>query len=1119
MTMTETPTDPTAGETPTLQQRLEQHGFATPEARAVASALITKHDGRLHDLADIAKAADVDPGRTEQILVDMHRDGWATWADFNGQRCWRLNHASVFQLTGQSVHGIRVADASAASTQSGYSLTLDARQDLYSDARGSDGYKLLRDIAGGWRYFVESLTNRALRQLVDGHMIDPCDRANWRDDVGAVDHILRRHGFTGSSTASRLRIGAREAAIEAQQAADREAGVPWDRVFDPKQEADALRKAHRRMPIDLDDPAVYAFPADARAAVCRRLGIESVRADDLSRWTLTHPDEFDASLARCWRIGSRSWLELVDEQLGPLTGRVERPVGVFLTPHPHRPENGWVLYPALSLDMMRLVDRLGGEIERDLTEARIPADRAREFVNAINVNVLHAGDNQIASKKPIEAVNTVLGGQFVSAISQQDVRDAWGNLHLSGGGNGGTIRIRVLTHNKRAMKRERLGACRLSASERYGERVQPSSTMDLGEAVQAAAERGLAVLLSTEASGHLDGKVRVGRMKGRPGQLTITASDGMSAVTRRVLADEAVAELRRLRDQGANVTLDAGAAQIVRMTTAKPLNDDPVLLGRQTEVAALKVVGSGLDASQVGTGKSVTTGRALYHRAATTPRFRGAIVADGRLMNQWSDELQVGAPHRGMPPLTPNAKVLVLHDQTSPAGQLRAWDREIGDQAGVVLIPDNVLTRFPNDLCVIRYHLLIADEALRYVNPATEAHRALRYVRMNAVADCWTMTATPKGKTAADLDVLVGLAVGDEAMISERTNTREAGNLLEADNAHRVRLNYGGTMVRITREDMDAWMPKIRPAEPLRVPADPALQALLDEIREGGRRSYRELLAALKELKRIEETQGKQNPVYKAALAEVSRCQAFVLSNVNIYVDASVDPETLMHSDAVLAKALVRAGVVQPAIKGGGDGLPSLRGIVAQTLAAVSAEEQILVFAERTRPLFQLSHTLAKRWGVTAPVASGQLSEEEFEDTKSRFVAGEFPILMLSPVGNSGHNLQNASGIMHLDLPWVQDRLEQRVGRAGRLGSVKESVQTWIPYVIGGGIEHVVGILAPRGAEHHQLLDSFEGVDAAESTIATQLGAITREVADHKDAQGFDGTAARLRFAAAVFGA
>ena len=66
--------------------------------------------------------------------------------------------------------------------------------------------------------------------------------------------------------------------------------------------------------------------------------------------------------------------------------------------------------------------------------------------------------------------------------------------------------------------------------------------------------------------------------------------------------------------------------------------------------------------------------------------------------------------------------------------------------------------------------------------------------------------------------------------------------------------------------------------------------------------------------------------------------------------------------------------------------------------------------------------------------------------------------------------------------------------------------------------ELVRSVLAARGAEHHQILDSFEGVRAAEGTVATQLGEITGQVADSKDDGGYAATAARLRVAASVFG-
>ena len=101
---------------------------------------------------------------------------------------------------------------------------------------------------------------------------------------------------------------------------------------------------------------------------------------------------------------------------------------------------------------------------------------------------------------------------------------------------------------------------------------------------------------------------------------------------------------------------------------------------------------------------------------------------------------------------------------------------------------------------------------------------------------------------------------------------------------------------------------------------------------------------------------------------------------------------------------------------------------------------------------------------------------------------------------------------------WQIESNEQRVGRAARPGSRHGWVQSYIPYIKGGGIEHVVSVLSPRGAEHHMVLDAFEGVAANESTIAMQLGAVTGQVADSKDAAGYAATAARLRVAASVFG-
>ena len=585
----------------------------------------------------------------------------------------------------------------------------------------------------------------------------------------------------------------------------------------------------------------------------RGSGSPPAQADDLSRWALACPGQFDASDLRCWRIASASWLALADEQLDPVD-RVERPVGLFVVPA--LTGGGWQLSPVLSLDAIRLIVALGGRLERDLRAATIPGDqarrarRARQRAHAARRTQGAARQRRPARPRALaraRADRLARARRATSATAGDACSSSAAAYKHTSGPEQVELGLRVITFPARGFTQRRLGAAR-----RDDRHAQRSAVMELGEAIQTAVDAGLPLLLSTEAAGQLKDTVRIGRMKGRPGMLTITTSDGLSASTRRVVAEQAISRLRALKNGGANVTLDAGARQAVRMTLARPLADDPVLLGRQQQIAALKVVGSGVDASQVGTGKTVSTGRALAHRAATTPRLRAMVVAEGRLLSQWRDELQRGAPGRGLPPLAPNLAVLVLDDRRSVAAQVRAFDRELGDRPGVALVANSLLDRHPAELEVIPWHLLVADEALRYANPATEAHQALRHVRMNSVADCWLLTATPRGKSAEALDVLVGLALGDEAMIDERLNTREAGDLMDEINAHRLRVNYGPHLVRVTRQDMQQWMPQVRPAEPIALDGDPALAELLDAIRHGGREAYRRLLDVLRELKTLE---------------------------------------------------------------------------------------------------------------------------------------------------------------------------------------------------------------------------------------------------------------------------
>ncbi|HEX6023324.1 MAG TPA: hypothetical protein VFZ00_15110 [Solirubrobacter sp.] len=172
------------------------------------------------------------------------------------------------------------------------------------------------------------------------------------------------------------------------------------------------------------------------------------------------------------------------------------------------------------------------------------------------------------------------------------------------------------------------------------------------------------------------------------------------------------------------------------------------------------------------------------------------------------------------------------------------------------------------------------------------------------------------------------------------------------------------------------------------------------------------------------------------------------------------------HSKAALAQALCRQGVVAEAMRGGGDGLPLLRGVTAQTLAGIANEEQVLVFAERVRCLRQLTATLRERHGIEAHVADGSINGREFDALKQRFTA----------TGTARGPRRPARRRPRLD-PDLHPLHPRRRNRPHRLHPL------------------------PRGGEHHQVLDSCEGVAAADSTVATQLGQITGEIAEHKARQ------------------
>ena len=254
------------------------------------------------------------------------------------------------------------------------------RERLESRAKGTDATSQLLRCFPSWTRALEQLTSRTLERLAANEPVDPNDPDGWRNRDAHAQAVLHRHG-KGKVSATRLTSAAITALIDGQArptATPDSTGAPSPRRR--ARSTSGWRAPTPRCPSTSTIRACGRISSISGASLARPLGLDDHLADDLSRWVLANPSQFDAGDLRCWRIGSESWLSLAGEQLGSV-GTVERPVGVFVVPALGS-SDGWQLVPVLALDTIRLVAELGGRVERDLRSAVLPIELPRGAARA-----------------------------------------------------------------------------------------------------------------------------------------------------------------------------------------------------------------------------------------------------------------------------------------------------------------------------------------------------------------------------------------------------------------------------------------------------------------------------------------------------------------------------------------------------------------------------------------------------------------------------------------------------------------------------------------------------------------------------------------------------------------
>lgn len=128
---------------------------------------------------------------------------------------------------------------------------------------------------------------------------------------------------------------------------------------------------------------------------------------------------------------------------------------------------------------------------------------------------------------------------------------------------------------------------------------------------------------------------------------------------------------------------------------------------------------------------------------------------------------------------------------------------------------------------------------------------------------------------------------------------------------------------------------------------------------------------------------------------------------------------------------------------------------------------KIVVFTSFVGTCKEIVRCLSDTFGEGA-VASHQFGESRDRVEESLRKFRNDPncfVLVCDPSGEEGRNLQFASFLIHFDLPWSPNRLEQRIGRLDRIGS-KMGVQSWV--FAGPDLED-----SPQDAWYQLLKDGF----------------------------------------------
>ena len=421
-----------------------------------------------------------------------------------------------------------------------------------------------------------------------------------------------------------------------------------------------------------------------------------------------------------------------------------------------------------------------------------------------------------------------------------------------------------------------------------------------------------------------------------------------------------------------------------------------------------------------------------------------------------ADETGLGKTYVALAAARAYERVLII----APASLRSLWTEALArsqQQADIVSL-ELLSRRGSGGIC--RPTLVIVDEAHHLRTPATRRYGAV--ATLCDSASLLLLTATPVQNRRGDLVAQLALRLGDVA--SSRTDEELAQYIVRrssGDLAHFPALD-GPHWIRPAMDDdvLDALraLPSPLPASDEGSAGELVLYSLLRQWAS----SRAALVAALR--RRIARATAMRSSLESGRWPSRRDLAAWSCAEdaVQLALPELISPRAHPASRANLAQLVHAVGAHESALRALLDRLRTTpdpdpdRAAAVRGIRARHAGARIIAFSQFAATVHGLGRLLAPDGGVAeltaggARIVTGRTTREDVLaqfaptcDARQAPAAERITLLVATDVLSEGLDLQAASVIVHLDLPWNPARLEQRVGRVRRLGSTHATVHAY----------------------------------------------------------------------------